>query len=1342
MNQVNRPNDIVLYKEFLATCINHWYWFVGLVVLLLMLAGAYLIRTPKSYTSHASVLIIEDEKTQSSMAKISREFSTMGLAQSTMNINNEMARFMSQDVLVETARRMNFCVHYWSKKTMRTEVIYGKNVPVEVEFLDADDLYRAELKMHVYRDGRVRLYHFRQQGEEIDGEKIIAVPNAEEEISLPIGRIRLLPHADYADRSQVVHIAYLPPLQTGLNMGRTLSVSYPNKKTSIIELSYRDQAAGRANDVLRTLIDVYNEQWIKEQNSMADATSNFIKERIARLQNELGLIDCEISDYKSTHHITDMNGVDRMYLDQYSKIEMEIANLESQKDKAKHVNQKLKQEKGRELLPTSIGNGNHTLEQQVRDYNNCVLEINNHLSYTSENNPLIGNLDEQIEQMRLAIISGLDNEIETLDISIATKRDQSQAILSRIQSSPDQAMFLLSVERQQKVKESLFLYLLQKQEEIELSQSYASPRTQVLNAPKLDSHTTPNAKKLLLLALIAGIMIPAAVLILIQIFDTSIRTSYDLQGQLTMPYLGEIPLAKQVKKGGNQLVVSLTGFDVINEAFRSVRTQLIMQEKKHEQGLVYVVTSINPNSGKSFIVLNLSASLAIQGKRVVVIDADLRRKSYSQAMRNQSAGLSDYLTEQATLEQVLTHHDDYKCLDYISVGTPTSSPTEILSSERMETLLKQLREKYDYVLIDCPPIDVVADTQIIESMADRSIFVLRAGRAEKSQLPELEAEYQSGRHPQMSVVLNGVELPNKWGLKYGYPAYGKSMRYAYSVLLLMMLSIGSTKATAQEISPIAENNTTLVADTTSAADTTANDSVKTSRWASGEVDPLAFIWYIGVNKSVNEHLPWVDWTPYPFGWGTHIGLAKEWNSLLGWRVTLGYDFDKARRTRTCEERTWYAFHDLELFADLTLDLCDLIAPKREHRKFNAKWMLGAGGLLSFKYPSNVPLSYIYPYDAKAHASFGFRTGFLLHYRVHPQVCLGLEITHMLTLDNFSGVIDWGHTEGVVNPDPVSPLDGRSNLMVGLTWTPQAKKKVHRAEEIPESTAVLDSLINELELIIPEVHEVAIRTLNGSAFIDFPVNETTIYPRYRDNPNELKKLESSIEKVIGDEAVKILSISLHGYASPESPYSNNERLARERSYEIRRHVMEKYNIAADIISAAYTPEDWAGLRKYVEEKLQQRSYRAEILELIDTPMDEDEKELKLKKIGGGKPYQELYTIIYPALRHTDYVITYQIEDNKAPMDVKKLIYRHPELLSLGDITREAVSHEEGSAEWYDILQIGVRQFATEPIALYNAGVACLRTHRMRDARTFLTNKLLDDMPEAQKAREVLQVAEGR
>lgn len=549
----------------------------------------------------------------------------------------------------------------------------------------------------------------------------------------------------------------------------------------------------------------------------------------------------------------------------------------------------------------------------------------------------------------------------------------------------------------------------------------------------------------------------------------------------------------------------------------------------------------------------------------------------------------------------------------------------------------------------------------------------------------------------------------------------------YLLLLALMsntLLPWAQTASASEVEPVAS----------------ASDSVRENPWKQGEQDALGLAFYAGVNKSVNEHLPFMDWTAYPFAGGGHIGLEKEWTPLWGWRLNLGYDVNKARRTRTCEERTWYGFHSFALMGDITLDLTDLIAPQRPVRTFNAKMLVGAGLQVVGKYPHDVPLSYIYPYNEHSHATFGMRAGLLLHYRVHPQLSIGLELSHLLALDEFSGVTDWKHTAGVVNPDPVSPLDGRTNLLVGFTWTPQPKikKKTQRKEQPVPSKAEADSLLQELELIVPEAHEVAVRTLSGKAFLDFPVNETIIYPNYRANPSELKKLENSIEEVLWDPTVQILSIRLHGYASPESPYANNERLARARSFQIRAYVMEKYNISADIIQVEYTPEDWDGLRRYVEEKLQQRSYRAEILALIDTPMDADEKEAQLKRIGGGRPYQELYAHAYPALRHTDYTITYQIEDNKAPLDVKKLLYRHPEHLSLGDITREAITYDEGSDEWFNILQIAVRQFPEDPIALYNAGVACLRTHRLRDARTLLTNKLLDGMEAAEEARKVLEL----
>lgn len=778
MNKQNRPNDIVIYKEFLFNCVQNWYWFAGLMVCMLTIAGIYLIRTPKTYSAHASVLVLEEEKTQSGLSKISREFSSLGLMQSTMNINNEMARIASQDVLVETARRLDLGTEYWEKLRWKTNVLYGRSVPVRVVFADADDHYRARVMISIRSNGSLRLHQFAMGEENIAGEVTIDKPDSTSLINTPIGHLRLIPSPNYTEKTGNIDVTHTTPYAAGMAIGRNLQVSYPNKKNSIIEIDYSDQSAERAVKVLNMLIAVYGEQWKIEQEAVAKATSQFILERIALLEHELGSIDDQISDYKSTNNITDISGVEQMYLSQYSRSELDLTKLVQDREMALYIRTKLLRDSvTHDLLPVSVGFGSSVLEKHINDYNNCVIEINEHLSYTSEDNPLIGNLADRLEHMRQAILNGLDNQIETLSISIESQKDHSAAILDKIQSSPDQAKYLLSIERQLKVKESLFLYLLQKQEEIDLSQSYDNSKIRVLNAPTLSSQTNPNDKKILIMAVLAAILLPVMVLLVIQLFDTTVHTPRDIYGLISIPFLGHIPYCE--KK--HEVVVSEEGQDSMNEAFRSLRTRLEFDHNKNanERGRVYVLTSINPGSGKSFVALNLSIALAIRGHKVIVLDGDLRRSSYSQTIGNRQQGLSDYLAGYVSdLESILHHNDTYPTLDHITVGSYPPSPTELLSSPALAQLLNQLRDLYDYVLIDCPPMNIVADTSIIEQQADSTLYVIRAGHFEKAQLPLLEDDYQSGAHPHMSLIMNGVKQPKVFG-KHGHYRYGYDYSYSY-----------------------------------------------------------------------------------------------------------------------------------------------------------------------------------------------------------------------------------------------------------------------------------------------------------------------------------------------------------------------------------------------------------------------------------------------------------------------------------------------------------------------------------------------------------------------------------
>ena len=337
---------------------------------------------------------------------------------------------------------------------------------------------------------------------------------------------------------------------------------------------------------------------------------------------------------------------------------------------------------------------------------------------------------------------------------------------------------MLSVERQQKVKEELYLYLLQKREENELSQAFTAYNTRVITAPRGSAlPTAPNKKNILLVALALGLLVPAVIIFMQENMNTKVRGKKDLEN-LSVPYLGEIPLYFSNKKKKNKssehaIVVEESNRNIINEAFRVLRSNVDFMKNKNTKQIVFIVTSFNPGSGKSFLSMNIAMSFAIKGKKVLVIDGDLRHGTVSAYVGSPRKGLSDYLgNKEADWNELLVVDKKFPNLHVIPVGTIPPNPTELLEDGSLATLMQNLRDVYDYIFIDCPPIDIVADTQIIEQYADRTLFVIRAGLLDRSLLPELESIYQEKRFKNLSVILNGTESTGgRYSYRYGY-SYG------------------------------------------------------------------------------------------------------------------------------------------------------------------------------------------------------------------------------------------------------------------------------------------------------------------------------------------------------------------------------------------------------------------------------------------------------------------------------------------------------------------------------------------------------------------------------------------
>lgn len=548
-----------------------------------------------------------------------------------------------------------------------------------------------------------------------------------------------------------------------------------NEDATIINLSIDDASVQKAEDILNTLIEVYNEKWIQDKNQIAVSTSRFIGERLGVIENELGHVDENISNYKSEHLLPDVQAASSLYMSQSAENKKEIQTLTNQLATAQFIRRELGGKEMNQPLPTNSGIANVNIESQIGEYNKMVLDRNRLIANSSEKNPLVKDLGNSMQSMKRTILQSVDNLIVSLNTQIRSIRQQEATTTQQLASNPSQAKYLLSVERQQKVKEELYLYLLQKREENELSQAFTAYNTRMITAPRGSAlPTAPNKKNILLVALALGLLVPAVIIFMQENMNTKVRGKKDLEN-LSVPYLGEIPLYSNNKKKKNKfseyaIVVEEGNRNIINEAFRVLRSNVDFMKSKNTEQKVFIETSFNPGSGKSFLSMNIAMSFAIKGKKVLVIDGDLRHGTVSAYVGSPKKGLSDYLgNKEVVWNELLVIDKKYPNLHIIPVGTIPPNRTELLEDGSLATLMQDLRDEYDYIFIDCPPIDIVADTQIIEQYADRTLFVVRAGLLDRSLLPELESIYQEKRFKNLSVILNGTESTGgRYGYRYGY----------------------------------------------------------------------------------------------------------------------------------------------------------------------------------------------------------------------------------------------------------------------------------------------------------------------------------------------------------------------------------------------------------------------------------------------------------------------------------------------------------------------------------------------------------------------------------------------
>ncbi|MCH5245082.1 MAG: polysaccharide biosynthesis tyrosine autokinase [Muribaculaceae bacterium] len=762
--QEQQPFDIIgLCLEFLA----NWKWFVLSVIVCLCVAWYHLAGVTPIYSVQASIYLKNEDNTNSSNVFAGRS--------QLLNIKDyidqaELLILKSRNNLVKVVESLDLSYSYYYVGRFRDHTEYGSN-PVIAQ-LDSVSLYNLTSPINIkytFDDGK---YHFQLQSNlgKVVEKKVFETSKLPVKIELSQGTLILKASPSVSKINGEHKIIIETPYSAAARLSGSLNLGFAKSTGAVVNIYCNTSSPTQGIDVINALIKIYNQDIWNEKNRSAMQTEQFIVERLALVESELNDAERDVEEYRRSTGIIDISSETSTALGRSREADQRLAEIDLRQRIISDVEKVVASQDDYSSLPLVIDDA--TVNSYISAYNKKVAQRAALLDGGTENNPIIKNLQEDIARTKNEIyrsILNLRGSIQTERNSIA--RQESEAN-SRLSSIPVNERELFGRIRKQNVKENLYNFLLEKREDISIQKTLATPQARLIDNPASGGIVSPQPQSTYTIALIIGLLIPGLIVFCRFMFFPIFKDKDDLARATKVPIIGEIPLSD----GTKEFVVSKSESTAIAELFRLLRNNLQFMMSNDRK--IILVTSTIAGEGKTYISSNIALTFALAGKKTIVVGLDIRRPMLAHRFnRTNDVGVTSYLSgNNMNLDSMISQSDQHENLYILPGGPVPPNPNELLMSENMEKLLDDLRQRFDYVILDSAPIGVVSDTLLIAPLTDLQLYVTRANYLSKKGLDVLHTAVGNGRLSKCYIVMNGVNVKTR---AYSYRRYGYYSKHNY-----------------------------------------------------------------------------------------------------------------------------------------------------------------------------------------------------------------------------------------------------------------------------------------------------------------------------------------------------------------------------------------------------------------------------------------------------------------------------------------------------------------------------------------------------------------------------------